>query len=184
MSAMRSSRRSVLMSASARASGAPAQLWTPDPNARCWRQFGRSSRSSVGLLEDARIPVGGGGEQHHGGPRRDLDVADRGADPRHPEGALERGPQPQALLGEPRDEVSIVCAPAAGARAFSPSCWNITPSRRAVVSPPAENRFEAISMMSWTSGSEPSGKVACASFVITSSRGSRRRSSMNFVNRS
>jgi hypothetical protein len=51
-------------------------------------------------------------------------------------------------------------------------------SRRAVVSWPAANRLPAISATSWTSGIVPSGNVAVAKPVITSSRGLRRRSSM------
>ena len=45
--------------------------------------------------------------------------------------------------------------------------------RRAVVSLPAENRLAAIRMTSSTGGSVPSGKVACAISVMTSSRGLR-----------
>ena len=52
-----------------------------------------------------------------------------------------------------------------------------------MVSWPAANRLVAISMTSWTSGKVPSGNVAVAIAVITSLRGLRRRSSMNFVNR-
>ena len=43
--------------------------------------------------------------------------------------------------------------------------------RRAVVSLPAENRLAAIFMTSSTGGSVPSGNVACAISVMTSSRG-------------
>ena len=107
MSAMRSRRRSALMSASARASGAPAQLWTPDPKARCWRQFGRSSRSSVGLFEHARIRLAAAGSSITVVPGGISTSPISGADPRQPEGALERGLEPQALLGEPRDQASI-----------------------------------------------------------------------------
>ena len=47
-----------------------------------------------------------------------------------------------------------------------------------VVSLPAEKRLAAIRMTSSTGGNVPSGNVACAISVITSSRGFARRSSM------
>ena len=50
--------------------------------------------------------------------------------------------------------------------------WRAVPRSRAVVSWPAANRLEAIFITSSTGGREPSGKVAVASPVITSSRGS------------
>ena len=65
-------------------------------------------------------------------------------------------------------------------RSLAGSCWSsgrsaiscsAEPRSRAVVSPPAENRLAAISVTSCTSGSDPSGKVAVARPVITSSRG-------------
>ena len=51
-------------------------------------------------------------------------------------------------------------------------------SSRTVVSWPPENRLAASSATSFTSGIEPSGKVAVAIAVMMSSRGARRRSSM------
>ena len=53
--------------------------------------------------------------------------------------------------------------------------WRPVPKSRAVVSWPAANRLEAIFMTSSTGGSDPSGNVAVASPVITSSRGAARR---------
>ena len=54
---------------------------------------------------------------------------------------------------------------------------------RAVVSPPAENRLAAIRITSSTSGNVPSGNVAVARPVMTSSAQVRvRRSSMYAVN--
>lgn len=51
-------------------------------------------------------------------------------------------------------------------------------SRRTVVSPPAANRLAATRTASMTSGVLPSGKVAVATPVSTSSRGDARRSEM------
>ena len=66
---------------------------------------------------------------------------------------------------------------AAGARAARRAAGARSPRRRTVVSCPAANRFAAMRTTSITSGVEPSGNVAVASPVSTSSRGSRRRSS-------
>ena len=68
-------------------------------------------------------------------------------------------------------------------RGRSPSSWSADASRRTVVSCPAANRFAATRTTSMTSGSEPSGNVAVARPVITSSAGSRRRSSTYSVKR-
>ena len=59
----------------------------------------------------------------------------------------------------------------------SPITFNAVDSSRTVVSWPAEKTFVATRTTSATSGIVPSGKVAVASPVSTSSRGSRRRSS-------
>ena len=48
MSSVRSKSRWRETTASARASGAPAQVWMPWPKAMCWRPLGRSRRSSSG----------------------------------------------------------------------------------------------------------------------------------------
>ena len=76
MSAMRSSSRSMLTRASARASGAPGHVWTPWPNAMCWRALARSTSELVGVLEAARVAVGGAVEHHHRRAGRDVDAAD------------------------------------------------------------------------------------------------------------
>ena len=97
--------------------------------------------------------------------------------PRQAELRLERGLEPQRLLDEVRDEVALVAQLLLelGALADVPE-HRAEQARRGL--PPAANRFAAISMTSSTSGSEPSGNVAVASSVMTSLRGSRRRSSM------
>ena len=66
----------MLTRPSARASGAPGQVWTPCPNAMCWRAFARSGSELVGPLEAARVAVRGAGEHHHGRAGRDVDAAD------------------------------------------------------------------------------------------------------------
>ena len=60
---------------------------------------------------------------------------------------------------------------------WSASIFTIVASTRAVVSCPAAKRNVAMRTTSCTAGVEPSGNVAVASSVSTSSRGLRRRSS-------
>ena len=184
MSFMRESKRTRLARASARASGAPTQVWIPKPKPRCRRPSARSRRNSLGSLELARVAVRGAVVHHHVRARRDVDGADLRGDARQPELTLDRGLEAERLLDEARDAGRARRAVVAGGRRRSPISCIAEPRSRAVVSPPAENRLAAISATSCTSGTDPSGKVAVARPVITSERGARRHSSMYAVNRS
>ena len=106
----------MLMRASARASGAPGQVWMPWPNAMCWRALARSSRNSARVLELARVAVGGAVEHHQRRAGRDLDAADVVGTRVQAEVALDRALEPQALLDEVRDELAVGRAAAAAAR--------------------------------------------------------------------
>ena len=81
MSSVRSSRRWTETLASARASGAPAQVWMPWPKAMCWRPFFRSSSQLVGRSNSPRVAVGGAGQHHDRRAGRDLGAADRRSAP-------------------------------------------------------------------------------------------------------
>ena len=106
----------------------------------------------------------------------DVDAADSGRRARQAEVALDRALEAQALLDEVRDAGGVLAEPLLDV-GRSPIICNAEPSRRTVVSWPAENTLAATRTTSITSGIEPSGKVAVASPVSTSLRGSRRRSS-------
>ena len=131
----------------------------------------------VGVLEAARVAVRGAVEHHHRRARGDVDAADGGRRARQAEVALDRALVAQRLLDEVRDAIAVGREAAAWSSGCSPRICSAAASRRTVVSCPAANRLAATRTTSMTSGIEPSGNVAVASPVRTSSRGLRRRSS-------
>ena len=108
MSVVRSSSRSSPTRVSARASGAPGQLWMPRPNARCWRAFLRVGVELVRLVEAARIAVGSAVDHHHRRARAQLVVADGDRRARQPEVALHGALVAQRLLDEVRQQAAVL----------------------------------------------------------------------------
>ncbi len=108
MSAIRSSRRWRETLASARASGAPAQVWMPWPKAMCWRAFSTVETKLVGMLELARVAVGRAGRTMTVLPagisvsRTFVGVRDRRKVP------LMGGSRRRDLLDEGGDEAAVV----------------------------------------------------------------------------
>ena len=111
MLSRRSSKRSIVMRPSARASGAPGQVCAPWPNAMCCRALARSTSNSVGMFEAARVVVRGAVDDHDGGAGGNVDPAELGRDAREAEVALHRALDAQALLHEVRDELTVVAQP-------------------------------------------------------------------------
>ena len=159
MSAMRSRRRSRLTRASARASGAPTQVWMPNPNPRCWRPVGAVE------AELGRLTRTGAG---HGWPRRcapsRVVPAGMSTPPTWSRRRVTAGTRPGCGLSS-RSISSM--KPGMRSRSSRSSCWSsgrsaiswsIEPRSRAVVSPPAENRLAAISSDVVDLGHRPVGK--------------------------
>ena len=166
---MRSSSRSMLTRPSARASGAPGQVWMPCPNARCWRALARSTSNSSGSRSGA-----GRGWRRRSAPSPWC-PAGMSTPPtvvgtrRQPEVALDRALEAQRLLDEVRDAVAVVAEQllelrvarrSAGARSRAGARWS--PGRR-------RTGWRRCRTTSITSGIEPSGNVAVARPVSTSS---------------
>ena len=105
--------------ASARASGAPGQVWMPRPKARCWRALARADVERRRVLEVARVAVGGAVEHHHRGAGREVDPAHRGRHPGQPEVALDRALEPQRSPRRSWGCGRARCAAAAGGRGCS-----------------------------------------------------------------
>jgi hypothetical protein len=131
----------------------------------------------VWIVELFRVAVGRPIEHHLGGAGRNVNAANGARYPRQPEITLDRAVDPQGP--------SMKLGMRSGSRRSS--CWmsgrsarifRAELSKRTVVSWPAEKTLVATRTTSMTSGVDPSGKVAAARPVRTSSRGSRRRSSM------
>src|SRR5271165_339876 len=73
----------------------------------------------VGLLELARVPIAGAGQQHHRGSRRNRYVTDRGRCACHAEVGLHRALHPQCLFDEGGDAVAFPAQQRLDVRTFS-----------------------------------------------------------------
>ncbi len=183
MSAARWSMRATATFPSARASGAPGQVCAPWPNDRCWRALARSTTKSSGSSNRAGSRLAA--------PLTTINVVPAGTStPPTEVGTRDRRKSPFTGLSM-RSASSTKLGMRSG---WSRSCcwssgrsaryWNAVPNSRTVVSCPAANRLAATRTTSMTSGVDPSGKVASARPVSTSSRGFARRSSTYSPNRS
>jgi hypothetical protein len=131
----------------------------------------------VWIVELFRVAVGGPVEHHKGGAGRNVNAANGARYPRQPEITLDRTFDPQGLLDEVGDPVTLATQQLLDV-GRSASIFRAELSNRTVVFWPAEKTLVATRTTSMTSGVDPSGKIAAATPVRTSSRGSRRRSSM------
>ena len=92
---------------SARARGAPAQVWIPCPKAMCCTRVRAVDFEHRGVVEHPRIPVARTGDQHQRGPGRDVDTTELRGDAGHPELRAQRALEPQRFLNEVRDPLAI-----------------------------------------------------------------------------
>jgi hypothetical protein len=69
---------------------------------------GAAEREARGIRKTARIAVGRSVEHHHRRTGRELDPVQLGPDASEPEVPLHRALESQALLDEPRDELSVL----------------------------------------------------------------------------
>jgi hypothetical protein len=98
----------MLMRPSARASGAPGQVWAPWPNARWWRALARSTWKSVGRSKRPGSRFAAPLTTHERGARGDLDAAELRRHARESEVALHRALYAQALLDEVRNVLTVL----------------------------------------------------------------------------
>ena len=150
--------------------------WTPWPNAMCSRAFAAVDVELVGVLEAARgrgwPPV----EHHDRGAGGDVDATDRRRHACQPEVALHRALEAQRLLDEVRDAAAVVAQELLQLGAFADQLERGAEEADGGLLPGGEEE-----------GGDPDdiddlGRRAVrerrvARPVITSSRGSRRRSS-------
>ena len=107
--------------ASARASGAPGQVWTPRPNAMWWRALARATSKTAGSSKWRGSRLAAPFISMNVDAGRHVDPADRDRDPREPEVALDGALDAQRLLDEVRDAVTLAAQQAPAVRGCSAS---------------------------------------------------------------
>ena len=182
MLSRRSSRRSIVMRPSARASGAPGHVCAPWPNAMCWRALARSTWNSAGHSNRRGSWLAAPFTTITVVPAGTVTPPTLGGDAREAEVALHRALDAQALLHEVRDEVAVRRAAVAGGRGRR-RCAGARCRTGAPWSPGRPRRgWPRCARRRSARGPCRRGTSRSAMPVITSVRGSRRRSSMYSVN--